>query len=266
MKKFFVLMMAMTCVIMAMACGTDPEEVDGTTGATQQTGGDGDGTAKSGKSLVVFFSRADENYNVGYVERGNTAKMVDAIIELADVETFEILPEVAYPSDYQECITYVNDIEVPQNLRPKYKNDPGDLSAYDNVFIGGPIWWGRPPYIIRTFLEAHPELAHKHLIPFGTHAGSGVSSYTSLLQEYFPEASILEALGISGVTAHNNASSTRSSVESWLKRIGLDHESTDIQSVRQTRATGAQRYSLNGTRYAGNRDIYIENEKKYVKQ
>ena len=108
------------------------------------------------------------------------------------------------------------------------------------------------------------ELADKTLIPFGTHAGSGVSSYTSLLREYFPNATLLEALGVSGATAQNNAASTRSSVESWLKRIELDKESTGIQSARATRAYDGQRYSLNGIRTAGERGVYIKNGKKFV--
>ena len=90
-----------------MACGSNDPEVDGTTGATEQTGGEGEGTAK-GKMLVIYFSRADENWQVGYVERGNTAIMVDYIKELADVDVFEIVPVVAYPAVYDECTASLN--------------------------------------------------------------------------------------------------------------------------------------------------------------
>lgn len=81
MKKLTILLFALCCVIVAMACGgTTDDEVDGTTGATEQTGGDG-GSA-NGKMLVVYFSRAGENWQVGVVERGNTAIMADYIQEL----------------------------------------------------------------------------------------------------------------------------------------------------------------------------------------
>ena len=109
MKKLLIITLAFCAVIVAMACGSNDPDVDGVTGATEQNGEGGEGTAK-GKMLLVYFSRAGENWLVGYVERGNTAIMADYIRELADVDVFEIVPEVAYPAAYNECISYVNDI------------------------------------------------------------------------------------------------------------------------------------------------------------
>ena len=260
MKKLTTLMFAHASVLVALACGSSDPDVDGTTGATQQNG-DGQGAA-NGKKLVVYFSRAGENWQVGYVERGNTAIMVDYIREQADVDVFEIVPEVAYPEAYDECIAYVNDIEVPQNLRPAYKGDVTNLSDYETVFIGGPIWWAQPPMIIRTFLEAHPELKDKTLIPFGTHGGSGVGSYTTLLKEYFPNATILEALGISGASIRDASSKT--TVGNWLKRLGVDKQSTAIQSVQARQSRSSRRYALNGQPVTSQSGIYIQDGKKYI--
>lgn len=257
MKKILTMMLALGCVLTAMACSSGNDDVDGVTGATQPSRGD-KGTAK-GKTLVVYFSRAGENWQVGVVERGNTAIMVDYIKDAADVDVFEIVPEVAYPENYQECIEYVTN-EINNNERPAYKGDVENIGDYETVMIGGPIWWARPPMIIRTFLEAHPELADKTLVPFGTHGGSGVGSYTSLLREYFPEATILEALGIAGVDIRNDAS--RTTVENWLKRLGLDKESTGIRQTRSTSMDNDTAYSLSGIRSTG-RGIYIKNGKKY---
>ena len=113
MKKVLMTWMTLClAAVTALACGSSDPEVDGTTGVTEQNGGEGTATGK--RSLVIFFSRAGENWEVGNVERGNTAIMVDYIKELADVDVFEIVPEVAYPSVYMECVRYVNDIEIPQ--------------------------------------------------------------------------------------------------------------------------------------------------------
>ena len=211
----------MTCIsiclsVVTLACGGNDPEVDGSTGATEQPSGNGsDSTTLEKRSLVVYFSRAGENWQVGNVERGNTAIMVDYIKELANVDVFEIVPETPYPEDYMECVRYVNDVE--------------NLADYDNIFIGGPIWSGQPPMIIRTFIEAHQsELSGKTFIPFGTHGGSGVSSYSSLIRSYFPNAKQFESLGIAGTDIRSNASKTR--VENWLKRIGLDKESTNTDN------------------------------------
>lgn len=227
MRKIVMLWMIFCLSVVTFACESNNPEVDDTTGSTEQTGGNDNGNAPSGKrSLVVYFSRAGENWQVGNVERGNTAVMVDYIKELANVDVFEIVPEKPYPEDYMECVRYVNDVEIPQNLRPAYKGDVENLADYDNIFIGGPIWSGQPPMIIRTFIEAHQsELSGKTFVPFGTHGGSGVSSYSSLIRSYFPDAKQLESLGIAGTDIRSDASKTR--VENWLKRIGLDKESTN---------------------------------------
>lgn len=231
MRKIVMLWMIFCLSFVTFACESNDSEVDDTTGSTEQTGGNdnnnGNGNATSGKrSLVVYFSRAGENWQVGNVERGNTAIMVDYIKELSNVDVFAIVPVTPYPEDYMECVRYVNDVEIPQNLRPDYKGDVENLADYDNIFIGGPIWNGQPPMIIRTFIEAHQsELSGKTFVPFGTHGGSGVSSFTSLIRSYFPNAKQLESLGIAGTDIRNNASKTR--VDNWLKRIGLDKESTN---------------------------------------
>lgn len=227
MRKIVMLWMIFCLSVVTFACESNDPEVDDTTGSTEQTGDNDNGNATSGKrSIVVYFSRAGENWQVGNVDRGNTAIMVDYIKELTNVDVFEIVPEKPYPEDYMECVRYVNDIEIPQNLRPAYKGEVENLADYDNIFIGGPIWSGQPPMIIRTFIEAHQsELSGKTFVPFGTHGGSGVSSYSSLIRSYFPNAKLLESLGIAGTDIRSDASKTR--VENWLKRIGLDKESTN---------------------------------------
>ena len=259
MKKLLTITLTFCAFVVAMACGSNEPEMDGMTGATEQKSGD-EGAAK-GKMLVVYFSRADENWQVGYVERGNTAIMVDYIKDLADVDVFEIVPVVAYPAVYDECTVYVTE-EINENRRPAYKNDITTLADYETIFIGGPIWWGRPPMLFRTFFEKHPELDGKTIIPFGTHGGSGVGSYATLIKEYYPNATVLESLGISGSSIRNASSKT--TVENWLKKLGVDKQSTSIRNVRTRAADNGVSYSLNGMRSNNQRGIQIRNGQKYM--
>ena len=262
MKKVFMTWITFCLTVVALACGCNDPEVDGVTSATEQNG-EGNGSATGKRSLVIFFSRAGENWQVGNVERGNTAIMVDYIQELADVDVFEIVPEVAYPSNYMECVNYVNDVEIPQNLRPAYKDDIENMADYDYIFIGGPIWCGQPPYIFRTFFEKHAgELNDKTIIPFGTHGGSGVGSYSTLIKEYYPNATVLESLGISGSSIRNESSKT--TVKNWLNRLGFDKQSTTVRSVSTRTAHDGVSYSLTGQRYNGQHGIFIQNGKKVV--
>ncbi|MBR0274580.1 MAG: hypothetical protein IJQ76_00020 [Prevotella sp.] len=260
MKKLMTIALALCAVIVALACGSNDPEVDGTTGATEQTGGDGEGTAK-GKMLVVYFSRAGENWQVGVVERGNTAIMVDYIKDLADVDVFEIVPETAYPQGYEDTKT-VATAEFNNGTRPAIKNDITNIADYETIFIGGPIWWARPPMIFHTFFEKHPELDGKTIIPFGTHGGSSVGSYKTLIQEYYPNATIFESLGINGASIRDAASKT--TVENWLKRLGVDKQSTGVKSAKTRTTNNGRKYALNGQPANGQSSFYIQNNKKYL--
>lgn len=157
----------------------------------------------------------------------------------------------------------MNDVEIPQNLRPAYKGDISNIADYATVLIGGPIWCGQPPYIFRTFFEKHPELADKTIIPFGTHGGSGVSSYARVVKEYYPNDNVLESLGISGSSIRNASSKT--TVENWLKRLGIDRQSTAVRSISTRSVGNGYAYTLTGQQYNGQRGLYIKNGKKYIK-
>ena len=131
-------------------------------------------TNNNKKILIAFFSRADENYNVGTVSVGNTEIMARYIKEyLGDrADGFKIDPVVSYPANYKEC-TEVATREKNSNARPEFKNAEAlDLSKYDTILLGYPIWWGDVPMIINTFLEKY-DFSGKTIIPFNTHEGSG---------------------------------------------------------------------------------------------
>ena len=84
MRKIVMLWMIFCLSVVTFACESNDPEVDDTTGSTEQTGDNDNGNGTSGKrSLVVYFSRAGENWQVGNVERGNTAIMVDYIVSVS---------------------------------------------------------------------------------------------------------------------------------------------------------------------------------------
>lgn len=56
------------------------------------------------KSLIIYFSRADENYSVGYIDKGNTEIVAEYVKELAGADMFKIEPAVPYAKDYKTCI------------------------------------------------------------------------------------------------------------------------------------------------------------------
>ena len=174
-------------------------------------------TSSQKKILIAFFSRADENYNVGTVEVGNTEIMAGFMKDYlgSNSDTFKIDPVNAYPADYREC-TEVATEEKNSNARPEFKGNI-DISNYDTIFIGYPIWWGDVPMIINTFLEKY-DFSRKTIIPFCTHEGSETAgTFTSLKSKMSSSTVNTNGLAIRGKQAREESS--RSTVESWLKEL-----------------------------------------------
>lgn len=169
--------------------------------------------------LVVYFSRTGEQYNVGVIEKGNTAIVAEMIAEKAGADTYEILPaDDHYPMTYKE-LTDVGLQEQRDGARPAIKGELPDFSAYETIFIGAPVWWGDWPMILYTFFES-ADLSGKTLIPFSTHAGSGLSGFDRSLQAAYPDSTVLKGLAIAGTDAQNKPERVEQSVETWLIELG----------------------------------------------
>ncbi len=200
-------------------------EATGTTGAlsgeetTPDTVEETD-TALDSNILVVYFSRTGEQYGVGVIDEGNTAIVAKMIIDATGADSFEILPaDDYYPMTYDE-LTDVAKREQNENARPTYAGEVPDLSQYDTIFIGAPVWWGDWPMICYTFFE-NENLSEKTLYPFSTHAGSGLSGFDRKLSSAVPDATVGEGLAIAGTECQNDKDGVRSKVENWLS--GLEY-------------------------------------------
>ena len=169
--------------------------------------------------LVVYFSHAGENYSVGVIEEGNTAKMGKIIAEQMEADVFELVPVVEYPMDYDACLDVATE-EQRTNARPEYVDEIENWAQYDTVFIGYPIWWGEIPNIVYTFMEAY-DFTGKTVIPFNTHEGSGQARSQRDIEELLTDATVLKGLAVRGIRAQNDAEGTGEDVAAWLKDIGL---------------------------------------------
>ncbi len=132
--------------------------------------------------LVAYFSAT-----------GNTKSVADKLATAIGADLFEIVPEQPYTS---EDLDWQNDnsrssIEMGDtNSRPAIASKIDDISQYNIVFVGSPIWWGREPSIIDTFIESY-DFAGKTVIPFATSGSSGIGDYGANLQALAPNAKVL---------------------------------------------------------------------------
>ena len=170
-------------------------------------------------TLVVYFSRAGENYDVGVIEEGNTAKMGRIIAEQTGADVFELVPVVPYPEDYDSCLEVATE-EQQTDARPEYEGTIENWDQYETVFIGFPIWWGEIPNIVYTFMEGY-DFTGKTVIPFNTHEGSGQSHSQRDIEGLLTGATVLKGLAVRGGKAQNDAEGTGADVANWLKQIGL---------------------------------------------
>jgi flavodoxin len=186
--------------------------------ATSESASSTDATVAARKALLVFFSRAGENYFHGgrkVLTVGNTAVVAGMIRDALGCDAFQIQPVDPYSDRYEPTVKR-NAREQEGNARPGIVGLPASIAAYDTILIGSPIWNVRAPRIMLTFAERF-NFTGKTVYPFTTHAMSGlghvVEEYTAVCRG----ATIGEALAIRG----EEAADSRPDVDAWLRRIGL---------------------------------------------
>ncbi len=135
------------------------------------------------KALVAYFSAS-----------GTTAKTAKKLAEAASADLYEIKPAIPYtPADlnwqdrHSRSSVEMND----HNSRPALADTNPDLSAYDTVYIGFPVWWYIAPTIINSYLESG-DFSGKKIILFATSGGSGFGKAVQNLQPSAPDAEIIE--------------------------------------------------------------------------
>ena len=160
------------------------------------------------KSLIIYFSRADENYAVGYIEKGNTEYVAEFVQELTGADMFKVEPEVPYAKDYDTCIK-----EAKQRIgNAPIKEKLTDISAYDTVFIMSPIYWGTYAPEVETALDGL-DFTGKTVRVICTHEGSGLSGMPSDVKRMCKGADVQSnGLAIKGSQAKNS----RKTVDTWL--------------------------------------------------
>lgn len=175
----------------------DPETNSDPTPDSQPTGA---------HALVVYFSCT------------NTTKgIADQIVEATDAATWRIEPEVAYTSEdlnYNNSSSRANREQNDPSVRPAIKGKCENLADYDVVFLGYPIWWGKAPKVIFTFLESH-DLTGKTIVPFCTSHSSGIGSSDTDLHRLATEAKWKQGRRFSG----NESEET---IKNWIESMNLN--------------------------------------------
>ena len=166
---------------------------------------------KDKKSLVIYFSRADENYAVGYISKGNTEVIAEYIRDITGADLFKIEGVQGYSADYNTCIEEAKQRQQ-RDERPELKEYIDDISQYEVIYIGAPVYWGIMPQEMITGLEKL-DFTGKTVRVFTTHEGSGTGSIPSQVKKVCKGANVLDdAIAIRGASVN----SAKGKIENWV--------------------------------------------------
>lgn len=205
MKSLKMLLTSALCMLVSTACGGSQKA---------EAPASAEPAGKGGKILVVFFSHAGDNYSVGNIEVGNTKIVADYITEFTGADQFEIKTPKYDGMAYRPLCDLAKEEQKNGEL-PPYEGSV-DVSQYQTVFVGGPVWWGTWPQVMYTFFSKN-DLSGKTLIPFTTHEGSGLGSCVRDLKKVYPNADVQKGFSIYG----HDVRSDKDRVEKWVKGLGL---------------------------------------------
>ena len=135
------------------------------------------------KTLVAYFSAS-----------GVTKKAAEKLASAAKTDIYEIKPAVPYTKADLNWMDKKSRSSVEmgnKSFRPEIVKDDLDLSQYDTILVGFPIWWYVAPTIINTFLESY-DFAGKKLVLFATSGGSGFGNTVKELKPSGTGAEIVE--------------------------------------------------------------------------
>lgn len=163
---------------------------------------------KDKKSLIIYFSRADENYSVGYIDKGNTEIVAEYVKDLTNADIFKVEPLVPYAKDYQTCIK-----EAKERIgNAPIKETINDISNYEVIYIMSPIYWGTYAPELETAIK-DLNFTGKTIRVITTHEGSGLGNVVNDLKRICKGAIILDdALAIVG----SQAKESKNRIESWI--------------------------------------------------
>ena len=162
MKRLTIFLLAVLAVFAASACSQNQVKQ----------------TMEKKKVLVVYFSAT-----------GTTKQVAKQIAQSAGGDICEIVPAKSYSSADLDWTNQQSRSSVEMgnpNARPDIKMVSVDVSQYDYVFLGYPIWWDLAPRAVNTFIEA-TDLAGKTVIPFATSGSSSIANSVAALKKSYPK-------------------------------------------------------------------------------
>lgn len=163
--------------------------------------------------LIVYYSRADENYVSGVLKMlpvGNTEIAAGYIKELTGADMFKIEQKEPYSAGYNECIAQAQE-DQKKDARPELVNMPDSIEKYSEIYLCYPNYWGTVPMAVFTFLDNF-SFEGKTVKPLCTHEGSGMGRSEGDIKAHCKGAKVEKGLAIQG----SSVGTSKSQIEKWI--------------------------------------------------
>ncbi|MBE6742396.1 MAG: flavodoxin [Ruminococcaceae bacterium] len=228
MKKIVALILALTLVFTFTACSAGGGN-ETTTANTQSTAS---GTTSAEAEQTEETPRADKKILTIYFSSANTVDAISSATPYFDGvasteylaqyinkkvggDIAKITPVKDYPEDYNGTADAAK-VQNDKDERPEFQKLEVNPEDYDVIFVGYPMWWYTLPMIMYTFFDTY-DFSGKTVIPFNTHEGSGDGGTYDEIQDFEPNATVLEGFNVRG----NSADKADSDLDEWL--AGLNY-------------------------------------------
>lgn len=182
------------------------------------TPGTATASAGAGRILIACFSRPGENYHYGgrrVLEVGNTEVLAGLIRDRTGADIYRIRPADPYPAGYDEAVAR-NRREQDSGALPAIAVPHPDITGYDVVMLGSPVWSSQAPRIMSTFINGL-DFTGKTVLPFVTYAVSGISGIDDFYRRILSTADVTSGLAVRGEEAEDAGGA----VDAWLRTHNL---------------------------------------------
>jgi flavodoxin len=181
-------------------CGKEQPIDEGGSGQEEPTA-----QVQDGKVLVACFSFT-----------GTTKTVATTLAGLTEGTLYLIEPETPYGKEnstyYDESTRAYQEQYGPASVRPAIKKTLEEADGYDIVLLGFPIWYGKAPRVVFSFLDTY-SFKGKTVIPFITSGSTGISSAASELKSAYPDIRWKTGDRLNGKSSEE--------LKSWLGTLGI---------------------------------------------
>ncbi len=161
------------------------------------------------KVLVIYYSLT-----------GNTKRIAEMIQKRTGGDVFEIETVKNYPADYSGIIAEAKR-ELETGELPELKKSPPNMSSYDLILVGSPVWWYTVSTPVMSFLK-QADFAGKKVSAFCTHEG-GIGKFSPHFKEQAKNAVVLQGLDLYKARQAEEGEVLKA-LNLWLSKLRGDEE------------------------------------------